>query len=432
VYDAAVVPTPFEKAPDPELGSERIPASRYTSRGFAREEWERMWTRVWLLAGRTSDLRDHGDRFTFEIGSESILVARQADGGVRAFHNVCQHRGNRLCEPGLGSERSLRCRFHGWVYGCDGALQHVTDRATFPQGVDDKSLSLPEVACDTWGGFVWVNLDPSASSLHEFLGVIPEHLDPYHMEEQKILTDVTLEVDCNWKTSVDAFNEAYHVQATHPGLLQYSDDVNVQIDCYERHSRFLYPLAVVSPRLANRGEITQPIRDLFLRGAGIDPDAFEGDAAEVRPAIARAMREVRGPELGVDYSELSDAQLVDDYHYTIFPNVTFNIHALNTWVFRHRPHPDDPNKMLFDFINLLRAPNADIPRPPHERHPVADYSLAAATPGGDVLDEDMWNLPRIQAGLRSRGFSGLFLGAQELRIRHFHHTLMQYLGDGAG
>jgi phenylpropionate dioxygenase-like ring-hydroxylating dioxygenase large terminal subunit len=92
-------------------------------------------------------------------------------------------------------------------------------------------------------------MDPAAEPLAEYLGVIPDHLAPYHFEEHALVDDVTLEIDCNWKTCVDAFNEAYHVQGTHPELLEYSDDVNVQIDLYGKHSRFIYPVGVARPRV---------------------------------------------------------------------------------------------------------------------------------------------------------------------------------------
>ena len=124
-----------------------------------------------------------------------------------------------------------------------------------------------------------------------------------------------------------------------------------------------------------------------------------------------------------------ESQLNDDFHYTIFPNVTLNIHAQFTWVFTHRPHPDDPHRMYFDFINLVRMPAHAVPRPQKEIYRVADGASLAHIPGGNVLDEDMYNLPRIQAGMRSAAFEGLHLSTQEIRIRHFHRTLMQYIGS---
>ena len=288
--------TPLEKAPDPDLGAEPIPKTRYTSRELMQREWDGMWTRTWLLAGRESDVSRPGDYFTFEIGSESFLVVRQGDGSLHASYNVCLHRGLRLVEPGRGNATLFRCGFHGWVYGRDGALRAMTDAASFPPDLGRDGLCLRPVRCDTWGGFVFVSMDPEAPPLLDHLGVIPDHLDAYHFEEQSIFQDVTLEIDCNWKTCVDAFNEAYHVQTTHPDMLGYSDDVDVQTDCYERHR-------------------------------------------------------------------------ADDYRF-------------------------------------------------------------ATMPGGYVLDQDMHNLPRIQAGMNSRSYENLLLGDQEIRIRHFHQTLMQYVGRG--
>ena len=387
-----------------------------------------MWQRVWLLAGLERDVRTPGDHFTFEIGTESILVVRDRTGRLGAFYNVCPHRGNRLVAPGAGRAQHFVCRFHGWTFGIDGALRFTPDRDDFPQGFGDGQCRLAPVACDTWGGFVWVSLAPSPEPLGAYLGIIPEHLDPYHFEEHILLNDLTLEIPCNWKTCVDAFNEAYHVQSTHPELLEYSDDVNVQVDLYERHSRFIYPLAVVSPRLPRRKDIPERIKEYFLRGVGIDPDAFTGGLGGVRAAMAQVMRTEVGPASGIDFGELSDAQLIDDFHYTIFPNVTLNIHARGVWVFRHRPDPTDPSRMLFDFWNMLRAPGVDVPRPPHEQYPAGTYALATI-PGGDVLDQDVANLPGIQAGMRSAGYRGLFLSHQERRIRHFHRTLEGYLDD---
>ena len=421
--------TPLEKAPDPDLGTEPIPKTRYTSPDFMQREWDGMWTRTWLMAGRESDVAQPGDYFTFEIGPESFLVVRQGDGSLHATYNVCLHRGLRLVEPGRGNAAQFRCGFHGWVYGRDGALRTVTDAAAFPTDLVGDGRCLRPLRCETWGGFVFVNMDGEAEPLLDYLGVIPEHLDAYHFESQSILQDVTLEIDCNWKTCVDAFNEAYHVQTTHPDMLGYSDDVDVQIDCYERHSRFIFKIGLVSPRLRDREQLTERMRELIMRSHGVNPDTFRGTAKDVRPSIVQSMRDEIGPSMGLDFSALADAQLIDDFHYTIFPNVTLNIHARGFWLFRHRPHESDPNKMYFDFQNLVWLPNAELPRPAHERHRADDYRFATM-PGGYVLDQDMHNLPRIQAGMNSRSYENLLLGDQEIRIRHFHQTLMQYVGRG--
>ena len=111
---------------------------------------------------------------------------------------------------------------------------------------------------------------------------------------------------------------------------------------------------IASPRHPRFGTITPLIEAFFLKPAGVDLESLSGNPDEARAALADAVRK-QGPALGCDFSELNDSQLVDDFHYTLFPNITFNIHARFVWVFRHRPHPDDPNKMFFDVWNVART-----------------------------------------------------------------------------
>jgi phenylpropionate dioxygenase-like ring-hydroxylating dioxygenase large terminal subunit len=425
-------PTPMAKAPEPALAYQPIPKQRYTSRAFAQLEWERMWTKVWLLAGRASDAPQPGDYFSFEIGPESVLVVRQRDGSLAARYNVCLHRGNRLREPGRGHASEFRCLFHGWQYDLDGRLLRALDPHCFPQGLPAERLSLRPLRCETWAGFVFVCLDPDAPSLRDYLGVIPEHLDPYGFENWKLGFDCTIEIECNWKTSVDAFNEAYHLSATHAWTTEFSDDVNTVYDCYERHTRMIFPEVQASPRHPGAGTITPGMRDMFLKRVGVDVEPLRGGPREARAAYAEAIRKL-GPMLGADFSALNESQLCDDFHYTIFPNVTFNTHSLFVWVFTHRPHPEDPNKMYFDFWNLLNTPGQEIPRPEKKFFRTVDGdTLAGVCEGGDLLDEDLYNLPRIQRGMNSAAFEALHLGTQEVRILHHQDTLMKYIeGRGA-
>ena len=419
-------PTQHAPAPFPRAGA--IPKERYTSRQFAELEWERMWTKVWLLAGRTSDIPEPGDYLTFEIGTESVLVVRLPDGSIAARYNVCMHRGNRLREPGRGHVEKFSCLFHGWQYALDGTLLAALDPESFPQGTPKERLSLRPIRCETWAGFVFVSLDPDIGPLRDYLGIIPEHLDGYGFERWKVAFDCTIEIGCNWKTSVDAFNEAYHISATHPWTIAFSDDTRTQYDCYDKHTRMIYPELQASLRHPGAGTVTPEIRELFLERVGVV--GFEGSEADARAAFANAIRNM-APALGADFSQLSEAQMCDDFHYTIFPNLTFNTHSMFVWVFTHRPHPDDPNKMFFDFVSLVNVPDQNVPRPEkiHLRATEGD-TVGGRVEGGELLDEDLYNLPRIQQGMRSAAFRELHLGTQEVRILHFHETLMHYLDQG--
>ena len=412
--------TPTEKAPEPVLGTALIPKERYTSKEYMALEWERMWTKVWNMAGRESDIPNVGDYFTTELGSESFLIVREAPDRVRAFYNVCPHRGNQIRNPGMGHAESFQCAYHFFEFNLDGSKKFVPDEDTFTQGVPQET-ALVEVPCDTWGGFVWFNMNPDAEPLLEFLGVVAGHLAPYHFEDYAIVQDMTIEWDCNWKASVDAFNEVYHVQGIHPQLLESLDDIHVQIDLYERHNRYLVPFGLVSPRYPNQTEVTQPLRE-FLRGAGVDPDSFTGGMGDVRPAMQKAVR--AGAEAqGMDVSGLNDDQMSDDYHYYLFPNLTFNITAVSFGFFRQRPHATDPNKMYFDLQSYVRVPEGaeTPPRPVHRQHRHGEISI------GLVMDQDSYNLPRVQKGMDSRSYEGLLINYRERRIRHMHQTLDAYL-----
>jgi phenylpropionate dioxygenase-like ring-hydroxylating dioxygenase large terminal subunit len=417
--------TPVEKAPDPDLGHDLIRKERYTSPEFMKLEWERIWSKVWLLGGLESDLREPGDYVCTEIGRESVLIVRQADGQVRAFYNVCLHRGNRLRPAGAGSAETFKCQYHHWEYGLDGAFVRIPDLDTFPQGAP-PCRGLKELPCASWGGFVWFSLNPDVGPLEDYLDPIPRHLGPYNFHKMALTRDITVEWNCNWKASVDAFNESYHVQGIHPQLMWYLHDLDIQIDCYERHNRYLIPFAMWSPRVRKPPGIPDPIK-VIMKGAGMDPADYDEPLENIRRDVQQWKRR-HGPAQGKDYSRLNDDQLTDDYHYLIFPNVTLNTHADDLMLFRQRPHPTDPDRMYYDIWTLELVPDGkpwpERPRHQHFRH--GDKSI------GLVLDQDAANLPGVQAGMHSAAFEGLWIGAQELRIRHFHKVIDDYVYGPGG
>jgi hypothetical protein len=189
----------------------------------------------------------------------------------------------------------------------------------------------------------------------------------------------------------------------------------------------IFPEVQASLRHPESGTATREIKEMFLKRVGVDVENFEGGEREARSAYADAIQKM-APMLGSDFSQLNKSQMCDDFHYTIFPNITFNTHAMFVWVFTHRPHPTDPNKMYFDFINLVNTPAQEIPRPEKKLFSTAaGDTLEGVCGGGELLDEDLYNLPRIQKGMNSAAFQNLHLGTQEVRILHFQDTLMKYL-----
>ncbi len=424
IVPTAAIPggTPTQKQSEPDLGHGLIPKERYTSKEFMELEWDRLWTKSWLMVCPESDVPEPGTCFTADIGRESVIVVRGESGDVRAFFNTCQHRGTRLREVGRGRVKKFVCPFHLWAWELDGKLLDVPDSDTFPQGIDCNALRLSSVRCDTWGGFVFINMNPEGESLQEYLGIIVPHLNPYHFERYALAEDFSVEWNCNWKTSVDAFSEAYHSMGLHRQLFPYLDDFRLQIDLYKRHSRFLVPQAVPSPRYHDQEKLNDDLKG-WGRAIGMDVDNFQGAPLDFRKAFQKEKRRWL-TENGFDFSELNDDQLTDDYHYTIFPNLSLNILAEEFWVFRQLPHPTDPDWMVFDF-QIYRALPEGAKRPPRpacHRGVGADFDL-----NNEVLAQDAANLPNVQRGMHSRGYSGLYLSSQERRIRHFHKTLMEII-----
>jgi phenylpropionate dioxygenase-like ring-hydroxylating dioxygenase large terminal subunit len=343
-----------------------------------------------------------------------------------------------LREAGPGHASELQCPYHLWTYGLDGGVTWVPDADDFPQGDPTGKVCLADLPCETWNGWVFVNMDPNAAPLRDFLGPIPEHLDPYDFgANYHLVEDIRMLWECNWKVGVDAFNEVYHVQGIHPELLSFTDDVDCPVDILGKHSRFLFRVGYPSPRWSDELAQREGYRDchqvtammrVIMEGAGLDADQFDGRLDDVRPALFEAKRE-HGRRNGLAYDALTDEQLTDDFHYFIFPNVTLNISADHFWFFRHAPHPTDPQRMYWEYQTYVRMP-AGVEPPPRPDRIDCVYGDGTEKKLYLALQQDAAAAAPVQAGMRSRGYAGLYLAHQERRIRHFHRVLDEYLFGG--
>ncbi len=147
-------PAVMEGGTSENLRGDRISGDRYWSREFMDLEWDNLWTRVWHIGARVIELEEPGDFVVHNIGHESVLIVRQESGSIRAFYNVCPHRGNRLVWGDAGGLNSFTCAYHGWQFGVDGELKFAPDPENFRGGSPCGRVSLVEVECDTWAGFV--------------------------------------------------------------------------------------------------------------------------------------------------------------------------------------------------------------------------------------------------------------------------------------
>jgi phenylpropionate dioxygenase-like ring-hydroxylating dioxygenase large terminal subunit len=430
---------PFDK-PSPAIdnGAERPHPSRYTSPEVFAREWEEVFTRTWLLAAPSSDLPEAGEWVKFDIGPESFIVVRQEDGSVAAHYNVCPHRGSRLVTGEMGSQDSFTCPFHSWRFGLDGQNQKVTDAETFRPEVLCHDLNLTSVRAEEAVGLVFINMDPEARPLTEFLAPILPMLESYAMDRMHVVQHRRSDWAANWKGGIDAFYESYHLHAIHPQTMGVIDD-RTHIDLFPGGlSRQFVPMAQPNSHFPDQNAINPGIAAL-LQDAGIDPQSFTGTAMESRAAVAAAKRE-RAARMGIDYSHFSDAQLTDSTIFGIFPNMQLGCHPEAVFLHRFKPHASDPEQFTYETTILYR--HVDVPGygAPGWMGLGADVDVTGATrpepvhtglgepPGmGEVLDQDSDLLPIVQAGARSRGFRGPLWGEQEARLRHFHKELDRWL-----
>jgi len=421
-----------------------VDTEQYYSREIMDLEWGKFWKKVWVVAGRVSDIPEVGDFFTFDLGRESFLITRSSEDEIKTFFNVCSHRGNRLVEADYGSmPGGFTCIFHSWKWNIDGSLNQVQDQDTFRPEVLMGDLGLQEVRCDTWGGFVFVCMSDKAPPLHEFLNHAREHTDPYNVEDMRVITDILLELPANWKTGVDAFIEAYHLHAIHPQVLNVIDDRNRDVELYDHGMSLMQaPFGILSPRLEDQESLTEPLK-IMLREIGLDPADYEGRAADVRPIVQATKRKI-AEENGEDISRFTDQQITDDNAVFFFPNLAFNVHPEGALFMQFLPHPTDPQRFFFK-VQILIHPLAetDAHKIPFymgiekgaditcKERPEREYELAPAETSalGLIMGQDVHLLDLVQKGLVSDGFEGMRFSEQEIRLRYFHEEIDRYMND---
>jgi phenylpropionate dioxygenase-like ring-hydroxylating dioxygenase large terminal subunit len=217
-------------------GTRTIPFAWYSDPAVLRLERERIFRRSWQYAGRAGQAAEPGSFFTCDLGGVPVVVVRDGD-ELRAFLNVCRHRGSLVCE-GEGKRATLQCPYHAWTYALDGSLR-AAPRADQEAGFDRDGLGLLPVAVDTWGPFVFVNPDAEAGPLAETLGELPQLVAAAGLDVDALvfLKRSHGTYEANWKVCTENFLECYHCQVAHPG---FSDLVDVSPEAYrlERHETF--------------------------------------------------------------------------------------------------------------------------------------------------------------------------------------------------
>lgn len=367
-------------APEDALGSSSFRADRYTSEAFQRAELDRIFERTWVIAARESAVARVGDCLPVEILGRSLLLVRGEDACVRAFVNVCRHRGTRLLDSACSS-KSLTCRYHGWRYALDGSLVHVPKREGFDH-LDSTRRGLIPVRAECSAGFVWIDLSSEAPSLEEHLGVVGHQLAPYRLEEMHPLLERTNVLPCNWKAVLDQATETYHVQSLHGRSVGRFIDTDAEV------------VARFHPLGAHHLQVL-PILESRWR-ARID-----------RLSTPRDLR-------------FDDERMRRMHKYLIFPNTILNVLPYHLTVFR--VFPLTPDRCRFHYGFYLRHRAGWLAR-------IRGFATLAAS--RYILSEDVKMLPIIQAGTNAAGAMPISFHSEESPLAHFHRVIDDRIAAGA-
>lgn len=220
---------------DPLERADTIPSSWYTDARMGPFERDAVFRPAWQVVGHASQVPETGDYLCAAVADEPVIVVRGADGGLRAFYNVCRHRGGPLALDDRGSCRMLQCKYHGWTYTLDGALRGVP-RFDRTELFDRADFALVPVAAEIWEGLIWVCVGAPAVPLTEALAGIAERIAPQDLSALRFHDRVEYAVACDWKVYVDNYLEGYHLPLVHPELCKTLDVSAYVTETAARHS----------------------------------------------------------------------------------------------------------------------------------------------------------------------------------------------------
>ena len=407
----------------PELGTDLVSYQDSISPEFYELEGEAIFKRAWLNVGRVEQLPRRGSFFTRDIAvaKASVIILRDLDGQVRAFHNVCRHRGNKILwdhsprEAASGVCRQFMCKYHGWRYGLDGKLDFVLQEEEFFD-LDRDDFGLVPVHCDVWEGFVFVNLDREPrQTLREFLGPMITGMDgyPFHLMTERFAYSAS--VNANWKLFLDAFQEYYHASILH-SQQQVADLRNFETGFKVPYFQLEGPHRLIStggwkgtPRHLMAAELMYPV-EVAAEAGLMGPWHLDREELAVENLPA-----------GVNPGRLEPWSVST---FNIFPNFVILLYERG-WYLTYRYWPTSVGTHDWEMEYWFPASRSPGERIQHE---------VTAAMSKEAGIQDMATLDGTQQGLESGVVDRFPLSDQEITVRHFHkvvHDWVQaYLREG--
>ncbi|NKQ51579.1 aromatic ring-hydroxylating dioxygenase subunit alpha [Amycolatopsis sp. K13G38] len=413
-----------------------VPRERYYDRGFYELEKQKLWTRTWQMACRLEEIPEPHDFVEYEICDQSVLVVRQRDGSVKAFHNACRHRATQLAKGcGRLGGGQLVCPFHGWRWNADGTSSFVYGDYGFePECLRPEDLRLRECRVEVWGGCVWITMDPGAGPLRASLSPAASLLKEIGIDNWQVKWWKEVILNANWKMAQEAFMEGYHVMQTHPQLAmgmgeEFPIDTTEYLVFAGGHSSFQVKgsrpgytsvdgLLLSGQLLADGQDAMTLERDITVLESLRTREIPDGAVAETVAATLR--RHAEGA--GIPWRPgMEDSPLFFGGEVFLFPNMFFLPQFGNCLSYRIRPYNDDPEWCRFEVWSLTTYPET-------EDRPRADllgrFDKTDTANWGLIPRQDFGNIERQQRGLHTMGFEELRLATRwEAAISNMHVEL---------
>jgi phenylpropionate dioxygenase-like ring-hydroxylating dioxygenase large terminal subunit len=399
----------------PELGTGPVNYEDSVDPAYYEAERAAIFKKTWLNVGRVESLPKAGSYFTKElpVADTSLILVRGRDKEIRAFHNVCRHRGNKLVwndfpqEEVKGTCRQFTCKYHAWRYDLEGKLTYIQQEGEF-FGIDKGDYGLASVRCEVWEGFIFINLDQDAQPLTEYLGEMAKGVEGYPFHEMTEVFSYKAEVGSNWKLFIDAFAEFYHAPVLHQKQATKEEAekllaVGFEALHYELHS----PHSMISSwgGMAPPKDpmMVKPI-ERVLRSGLFGP--WDRPAIEGLDPLPPGLNPSRHKAWGTDEFE-------------IFPNFSLLVWAPG-WYLTYHYWPTAVDKHIFE-ANLYFVPA----KKASER---LAQELAAVTFKEYAL-QDANTLEATQSMLKSRVVTDFPLNDQEILLRHLHKVVADYVKE---
>jgi phenylpropionate dioxygenase-like ring-hydroxylating dioxygenase large terminal subunit len=425
-----------------------VPAERYTSQEFHDLERERLWPRMWQVACRDEDLPRVGDFMEYTITDYSILVVRTRNGGVKAFHNACMHRGTQLGrEKGSFPTGRIVCPFHGWQWNLDGENTFVYSRQGFvPECVTRAEVDLLPVQVAQRWGMVWINMDLHAPSLEESLGEISEYIDPLRLDLMRVRWWKQIRLQANWKVAQEAFFEGYHVMQSHPEIAMFAIGDQFRMDGMTNDEGFIDLPGLghwahhSSGRTERRAVVEGHTGAEYMIAA--NRAMWIGAEAALTERVFEIQEELVASGVPADdqFAALLMEKVYEDAaarnvplpawtpkttgHAHVFPHFTIGAAIIGgALVYRSRPDGNNPNACIYDFWSIdFPASGEERPKPTQASDEFFQRLF--------VVQQDKGNIERQQVGLRAQGYTKNRLArSYEKSISLFHRRLDQLLSE---